>query len=93
MKTNSYEKAAEMYPDEIPEPFDSFYKSAGFKALYYLVDGHGGTSIYIPKTKALFKNCLINAIREEYNGENIKELAKDYDYSVNGIKNIINEYL
>ena len=93
MIIEKYETAAAAYPDEILEPFDIYYKLAGFKALCYLTEEFGGTTLYIPKTKALFKDCLISVIKKEYNGEynrnNIKKLARKYDYSVNGIKNIL----
>ena len=89
MTKEKYENIVTKYPDEIPEPFDGIYKLAGFKALYHLANEFGGSTIYIPKTKAIFRDCLINAIKEEYNGRNVKELARKYDYSVNGIKNIL----
>jgi len=89
MTLDKYEIAATAYPNEILEPFDNYYQLAGFKALCHLVDEFGGTALYIPKTKAIFKNCLINVIKEEYDGKNIKKLAHKYDYSVNGLRNLL----
>ena len=93
MKPNKYEKAATAYPENILQPFDEFYKAAGFNALYSLSDEFGGSTLYIPKTKTIFRDCLINLIRAEYNGKNIKELAKKYDYSINGIKKLIKDLI
>jgi len=91
MKIDKYEKMAANYPDEILHPFNSLYKSAGFKALYFLADEFGGTTIYIPKKKTIFKDCLSSTLKEEYDGNNLKELAKKYDYSINGIKKLIRD--
>ena len=64
---------------------------AGFKVLYILSDEFGGTTLYIPNNKTIFRGCLADMIKAEYNGKNIKELAKEYGYSANGIKKLLGE--
>ena len=86
-----YERAAAEYPENILNPFYDFYKLAGFKALYFLATEFGGSTMYIPRKKTIFRDCLANIIRAEYNGKNEKELAKKYKYTINGIKKLIKE--
>ena len=61
----------------------------GIENLIVLSHIFGGTSIYIPKEKELLKNFQHNEIFQEFDGRNIKELAKKYDLSERTIYRII----
>ena len=54
-----------------------------------LVDRYNGASVYIPTVDRLTKKDRDTLIREEFNGGNIRELAKKYHLSENWIREIV----
>ena len=89
IKINSLEALAVTYTKEILKPYDELYRAAGLKALLFLCQEFGGTTVYIPRKETVFKNCIAKAIREEYDGTNLRELAHKYGYTASTVKKIL----
>ena len=87
----TYEDAAETFPESIMQPYGEMVQTVGFKAIYLLAEEYGGTTVYIPKKKTIFKDCIAEKIKQEYTGYNVKHLAQKYDYSMKGIRQILKE--
>ena len=84
-----YEKAAAAFPELVTAPYGPLIETIGFRAVYLLAEEYGGATIYVPKKRAIFKSCLIEQMKREYTGYNIKELARKYDYSIKGAREIL----
>lgn len=82
---------AKNYSHEIKPPFDNLLDKIGFNALYALIEDFGGSSIYIPNKKSLFRNCIAIQINKEFNGGNYRELALKYGLCERTIRNITNK--
>ena len=84
---------ATMYSDKILPPYDTFIELLGYDGLCRMSDFFGGSTLYIPTKKRIFSGCFAEAMKKEYNGRNLKELAKKYEvcertarYTVTGKK-------
>ncbi len=62
-------------------------------AIAALADYFGGTHVYIPKMEKLLKKVKYKAIIEEFDGGNIRKLAKKYDVSESTVYRILKEKL
>ena len=89
MQYESIKSAAEKYSNLIKPPFDTLTERIGIDNLFVLIEEYGGSMIYIPTKKTLFKNCFVKAILSEFDGKNYKHLAGKYDYSIKGIRNLL----
>lgn len=78
-------------PDDLQENHRAIADAVGMDGLKLLCTAFGGSSIYIPQFRELAKNRVYRCIHEEYNGDNIKELATKYDVSESTIYNIIRD--
>ena len=64
--------------DELKEQHREYAEMIGVENLIRLSEAYGGTSIYIPKIDDMLKNA---AIIREFDGGNIKQLARKYGVS------------
>ena len=78
------------HSEQIKYPFDNILNIIGFNALCSLIEEFGGSSIYNPTTKSLFRNCIAAQIKKEFNGGNYRELAVKYGLCERTIRNITN---
>lgn len=76
------------HPEGVMETFRDTIKKIGFETMCSLSDEFGGSSIYIPTKKRLFSGCLSEEIKLEFDGSNLKKLARKYDFSERTIRNI-----
>ena len=90
MNKEMLKNAATKHPGSVLRPFDALMEKIGFDSLYEIIDEFGGSIIYIPAKRKVFKGCLMNEIHSEFDGENYRYLAKKYDYSVKGIRDALN---
>ena len=81
--------AAQKYPSLVWKPFDALMEEIGFEPLFALTEEFGGSMVYIPTKKTMFKYCLAKEIINEFDGGNHKYLAGKYDFSVKGIRDIL----
>jgi Mor family transcriptional regulator len=73
----------------LPEPYAEILEAIGAESMIKLVRVYGGTALYIPTIKSLCKESIYRKIVKEYNGYNIKELAKKYDVSMSTVYNVL----
>lgn len=71
------------------EPYASIAKICGEDCAWEAARVFGGERVYFPMLKKIEENAKKRQIRQEYNGYNIKYLAKKYDISDMGIRMIV----
>lgn len=71
------------------EPYASIAKIAGEEYAWEAARVFGGERVYFPMYKKIEENAKKRQIRQEYNGYNIKFLAKKYDISDMGVRMIV----
>ncbi len=79
--------------EDLQEQHRGYAKIVGIDKLIKLSEVYGGTQIYIPKKDELLKNKKYRAISEEFDGSNIKALAKKYQVSESTVYRIVREQL
>ncbi len=79
--------------DDLTEPHRELAEIIGIENLIALADYFGGTHVYIPKMEKLLKKVKYKAIIEEFDGGNIRKLAKKYDVSESTVYRILKEKL
>ncbi len=77
--------------DDLEETHKKIAEIIGMENLIALADYFGGTHIYIPKKKMLLRQIRYKAIIEEFDGSNMKQLAKKYDVSEATVYRIIRQ--
>ena len=65
------------------------YMKIGIDITKVLFEEFGGTSVYFPTEKMIYKEARDREIVSEYNGFNHKELASKYNMSESYIRTII----
>lgn len=79
----------EIHLDELKEQHREYARLIGVENFVHLSEAYGGTSIYIPKIDDLLKNRKYAAIMGEFNGGNIKYLARKYNVSERTIYRLV----
>lgn len=59
-------------------PYDELVDIMGIETICRLSAEYGGTEFYVPMLRSLFRPCIREAIKEEYNGYNANELCRKY---------------
>jgi Mor family transcriptional regulator len=85
------EKLAKEDPESMVYPFRELMDYMGFEGIYALSEKFGGTTIYIPRPRKLFKDKLDELIRLEFDGGNYNKLAQKYELCEKSIRNIVNK--
>jgi len=91
--TNSLpeKKKHEISINKFPADFREVCKAIGLDKAFALAKALGGESIYIPKTESLLRDVKHAAIKQEFDGSNVRELAIKYGYSARWIRSIVNQ--
>lgn len=76
--------------EDIPEFLQGLVDIMGIEAFIRLIEEYGGTSIYIPNEKSILKPIRNRLIKKHFNGNNYKELSKEFKISEMQVRNIIN---
>ena len=76
---------------DLPSQFENIAIEIGIDKIKALFKEFGGTSVYFPTEKMIYKEARDREITSEYNGFNIKELAMKYNMSESYIRAIINK--
>ena len=74
---------------DLPLQFENIAIEIGIDKIKALFKEFGGTSVYFPTEKMIYKEARDREIRSKYNGFNIKELAIKYNMSESYIRAII----
>ncbi|MEG1410754.1 MAG: Mor transcription activator family protein [Terrisporobacter sp.] len=76
---------------DLPPQFENIANRLGIEKAKWLFKEFGGTSVYFPTEKMIYKDARDREIVSEYNGFNHKELAAKYNMSESYIRYIINK--
>lgn len=90
---NEKQLLKELRVEDLQEQHQEFAEVLGMDNLLRLSERFGGTSIYVPQKRELVKLKIFGLIRQEYNGTNIKELAKKYELSESTVYNVLRDML
>ena len=78
--------------EDVPESQRDIAECIGIDAFIKLSKFCGGQDeIYISKYPQLIKEARNRAIRQKYNGYNLKQLAREYDLSTRQIRHIVSK--
>ncbi|KKY00977.1 hypothetical protein VN21_11205 [Paraclostridium benzoelyticum] len=74
---------------DLPPQFENIAIEIGIDRVKALFKEFGGTSVYFPTEKMIYKEARDREIIEEFNGFNVKELASKYRMSESYVRSII----
>ena len=81
----------ELKISDLPPQFENIARELGIDKVKALFKEFGGTSVYFPTEKMIYKDARDRCIMADYNGFNHKELAVKYNMSESYIRAIINK--
>ena len=81
----------ELKISDLPPQFENIAIELGIDNIKALFKEFGGTSVYFPTEKMIYKEARDREIISEYNGFNIRYLASKYNMSEGYIRYIIRE--
>ena len=70
---------AEATMDDLPETMREFAQSAGMAVTLDFLRFNGGIYLYVPKLDVIERRVRDRAIKREFNGENLNEIAHKYN--------------
>ena len=73
--------AARSHRSEILPPYGKLMDKEGFEAICAICEIAGGSTLYVPSLKTIFKRCVELEMIGEYNGYNLEEIRKKYGFS------------
>lgn len=74
---------------DLPPQFENIAMRVGIDITKMLFEEFGGTSVYFPTEKMIYKKARDREILEKFNGFNVKELASIYNMSESYVRAII----
>jgi Mor family transcriptional regulator len=77
---------------DLPPQFENIAERIGLDKAKMLFEEFGGTSVYFPTEKMIYKEARDREIISQFNGFNHKELAVKYDMSESYVRSIINRH-
>lgn len=75
--------------DDLKEQHREYAELIGVENFIHLSEVYGGTTIYVPKMDDLLKNSRYAAIMQEFDGTNIRQLARKYHVSERTIYRLV----
>ncbi len=78
---------------QVPEELFWLYELVGMERFLKIIDTAGGEFLYFPKRSTLERDLRRQAICREYNGGNVRELARKYGLSERHVRTIVQEDL
>ena len=75
--------------EDIPENIRPLYDIAGREVFIQLVESFAGQMIYIPSMESLERRARTEAIRAEFSGTNVNQLAHKYRLTARRIRTIV----
>lgn len=76
---------------DLPPQFENIANKLGIDKAKWLFEEFGGTSVYFPTEKMVYKESRDREILSKFNGFNIKELASKYNMSESYVRAIIRQ--
>ena len=77
--------------DDLQEQHQDIASAIGLKTLIKLSEHFGGTQIYIPQISELTKELKYKKILEEFDGDNIQQLAIKYRVSESTVYRVVRD--
>lgn len=77
--------------EQIPEDLYWLYELVGMDRFLKIIDTAGGEFLYFPKRSTLERALRRQAIAKEYDGSNVRQLARKYGLSDRHIRTILQE--
>ncbi|MBQ4578777.1 MAG: hypothetical protein IJA84_06935 [Clostridia bacterium] len=81
----------QLQSEHIPEDLYWLYELVGMERFMTIIDTAGGEFLYFPKRTTLERGLRREAIVREYNGANIRQLAKKYGLTERYVRTILQE--
>lgn len=81
----------ELKISDLPPQFENIAIRVGIDITKVLFEEFGGTSVYFPTEKMIYKEARDREILSKFNGFNIKELASKYNMSESYVWAIIRQ--
>lgn len=78
-------------PEDLPEPLATIAEVVGVEKAIVLVDKFGGERIYIPCLSTLRRQVRDRKIKKEFNGYNLRTLARKHRLSTQRVKQIVKD--
>lgn len=75
--------------EDIADTYSEVVRIIGVELFVELSDYAKGDKLYFPKAENVVAPARNRRIKKEYNGYNVKELAKEYNLTVQQISNIL----
>ena len=76
--------------EDLPILLQDLVDLIGIENFIKLIKVYGGSSLYIPNENSILKPLKNRLIKENFNGNNYKQLAKEFKISEMQVRNIIN---
>lgn len=76
--------------EDLPILLQDLVDLIGIENFIKLIKVYGGSSLYIPNENSILKPIRNRLIKEYFNGNNYKQLAKEFKISEMQVRNIIN---
>lgn len=81
----------EISSDILPEPYKRISSLIGLENTLILANEFQGMNVYFAKLDSTIKSVRDRRIREEYNGNNMKDLARRFGLTETWIRQILSE--
>lgn len=80
----------EIQTETLPEVYQEMAGVIGVQSTVYLAQVYAGTSVYFPKLERALIAVRNQVIRREFDGANLKALARRWNLSVRHLRAIVN---
>lgn len=77
--------------EQIPEDLYWLYELVGLERFLKIIDTAGGEFLYFPKRSTLERDLRRQAILQEFDGGNIRQLARKYGLSERHVRTIVHK--
>lgn len=77
--------------EHIPEDLYWLYELVGLERFLKIIDTAGGEFLYFPKRSTLERDLRRQAILQEFDGGNIRQLARKYGLSERHVRTIVHQ--
>ena len=89
MDKKTVKNAALRYRNQILSPYDSIMDMDGFDAICAFSETFSGASVYIPRLRTIFCQCLERDILNAWKGDNMLEIVQKYGFSERHVRNLL----
>lgn len=78
-------------PDQVPEDLYWLYELVGLERFLKIIDTAGGEFLYFPKRSTLERDLRRKAILGEFDGTNLRQIARKYGLSERHVRSILQQ--